>query len=117
MFNEAVYCKCNQPYYGKFLYTLSCFAECVTMPMQLLREISHENVVKLVNVHINHIDMSLYLAFSYAEHDLYVMGDGEEQGVVKIADFGLARIYQTPLKPLSDNWVIGKVSFYFLCNA
>jgi len=40
--------------------------------MQLLREITHENVVKLVNVHINHTDMSLYLAFDYAEHDLYV---------------------------------------------
>lgn len=40
--------------------------------LQLLREISHENVVKLANVHINHADMSLYLAFDYAEHDLYV---------------------------------------------
>jgi cyclin-dependent kinase 8/11 len=40
--------------------------------LQLLREINHENVVKLVNVHINHADMSLYLAFDYAEHDLYV---------------------------------------------
>jgi len=34
-----------------------------------------------------------------------VMGEGEEHGVVKIADFGLARIYQAPLKPLSDNGV------------
>jgi cyclin-dependent kinase 8/11 len=33
------------------------------------------------------------------------MGDGEEQGVVKIGDFGLARIYQAPLKPLGDNGV------------
>ncbi|KAL9271045.1 Cyclin-dependent kinase E-1-like protein [Drosera capensis] len=123
--------------------------------IMLLREISHENVVKLVNVHINHVDMSLYLAFDYAEHDLYeiirhhrdkvnspisrytvksllwqllnglnylhsnwiihrdlkpsnilVMGEGEEQGVVKIADFGLARIYQAPLKPLSENGVV-----------
>lgn len=40
--------------------------------LQLLREINHENVVKLVNVHINPADMSLYLAFDYAEHDLYV---------------------------------------------
>lgn len=34
-----------------------------------------------------------------------VMGEGEEQGVVKVADFGLARIYQAPLKPLCDNGV------------
>ncbi|KHN37959.1 Cyclin-dependent kinase E-1 [Glycine soja] len=73
----------------------------------LLREITHENLVKLVNVHINHVDMSLYLAFDYAKHDLYfeVMSEGEEHGVVKMADFGLARIYQAPLKPLCDNGV------------
>lgn len=37
---------------------------------------------------------------------LKVMGDGEEQGVVKIADFGLARVYQAPLKALADNGVM-----------
>ncbi|GBG93426.1 hypothetical protein CBR_g69736 [Chara braunii] len=124
--------------------------------IMLLRECQHENVVKLVNVHINHFDSSLYLAFDYAEHDLYeiirhhreklnshpislytvksllwqilnglnylhsnwiihrdlkpsnilVMGQGDEEGVVKIGDFGLARIFQAPLKNLSENGVV-----------
>lgn len=34
-----------------------------------------------------------------------VMGEGEEHGIIKIADFGLARIYQAPLKALCDNGV------------
>ncbi|KAK4584345.1 hypothetical protein RGQ29_022180 [Quercus rubra] len=38
--------------------------------------------------------------------NILVMGEGDEQGVVKIADFGLARIYQAPLKSLSDNGVV-----------
>lgn len=47
----------------------------------------------------------LFLQFSET-FDHQVMGEGEEQGVVKIADFGLARIYQAPLKPLADNGVM-----------
>ena len=39
---------------------------------QLLKECNHENVVRLVKVHIDHVDRSLYLVFEYAEHDLYV---------------------------------------------
>ncbi|XLU41421.1 hypothetical protein S245_036235 [Arachis hypogaea] len=39
---------------------------------ELLREKTRENVVKLLKVHINHTNMSLYLAFDYAGHDLYV---------------------------------------------
>lgn len=50
------------------------------------------------------------------------MGEGDEQGVVKIADFGLARIYQAPLKPLSDNGVRGTIYkllaaiIYYICG-
>ncbi|CAI7767277.1 unnamed protein product, partial [Closterium sp. NIES-54] len=38
--------------------------------------------------------------------NILVMGEGEEQGVIKIGDFGLARIFQSPLRPLSDNGVV-----------
>jgi len=38
--------------------------------------------------------------------NILVMGEGREEGTVKIADFGLARIYQSPLRPLSDNGVV-----------
>ena len=40
------------------------------------------------------------------------MGEGEEEGRVKIADFGLARIFQDPLRPLSDN---GEVVTVCIC--
>ncbi|KAG2327016.1 hypothetical protein Bca52824_009744 [Brassica carinata] len=39
-------------------------------PPLLLKKNSHENVVKLVNVHNNFADMSLCHAFDYAEYDL-----------------------------------------------
>eukprot|EP00877_Chromochloris_zofingiensis_P012839 jgi/Chrzof1/7809/Cz02g37110.t1 len=38
--------------------------------------------------------------------NILVMGDGPQQGVVKIADFGLARFFQSPVRPLSDNGVV-----------
>jgi len=39
--------------------------------------------------------------------NILVMGDGtNENGTVKIADFGLARIFQSPLRSLSDNGVV-----------
>ena len=34
------------------------------------------------------------------------MGEGSEQGTVKIADFGLARFFQAPLRPLAENGVV-----------
>lgn len=38
--------------------------------------------------------------------NVLVMGEGEQHGQVKIADFGLARIFQSPLRPLSENGVV-----------
>lgn len=45
------------------------------------------------------------------------MGEGEEHGIIKIADFGLARIYQAPLKPLSDNGVSASISMPVIKHA
>jgi hypothetical protein len=45
------------------------------------------------------------------------MGEGEEHGIIKIADFGLARIYQAPLKPLSDNGVSTDISNQNSCSS
>ncbi|KXZ45461.1 CDKE1 protein [Gonium pectorale] len=135
--------------------------------IMLLREMGHPNIVKLESVHINRSEPSLWLAFEYAEYDLYemikfhrdnkenrrdnpfglmpqyivktvmwhllnglsymhqhwvvhrdlkpsnvlVMGEDPavspaQHGCVKIADFGLARIFQSPARPLSDNGVV-----------
>ncbi|KAK9822475.1 hypothetical protein WJX81_008266 [Elliptochloris bilobata] len=38
--------------------------------------------------------------------NVLVMGDGPQQGRVKLADMGLARIFAAPLRPLSDNGVV-----------
>eukprot|EP01133_Synstelium_polycarpum_P015130 gene15130-17909_t len=121
----------------------------------LLKELSHENIIKLQDVCLNPKDKSLNLVFDYAEFDLFgiikyhrehpslpcsdltiksliwqilngihylhsnwvihrdlkpsnilVMGEGKEHGTVKIGDFGLARIFQSPLRPLHENGVV-----------
>ena len=121
--------------------------------VHLLTELSHENVLNLLHVQVNHAELALSLVFDYAEHDLdriirhhkdakrgkpipprmvksiawqmlnglaylhendvmhrdlkpqniLIMGDGVEHGVVKIADFGLARRCRSPPRPLIEN--------------
>lgn len=118
--------------------------------IKLLRELRHDNVVTLEDVHLDPLEKSLALVFIYAEHDLrqlivhaqrhgprmpehtiksivwqilnglhylhenwvihrdlkpqniLVIGQGPNRGRVQIADFGLARIFQSPVKSLSD---------------
>lgn len=77
---EKAACSLIKNLFSYVYYIINCLSPCteiffvntISWLLQLLREISQENVVKLVNVHINHADMSLYLAFDYADHDLYV---------------------------------------------
>ncbi len=42
--------------------------------------------------------------------NILVTGEGKEMGTVKIGDFGLARVFQSPLRPLNDNGVVVTVS-------
>jgi len=120
----------------------------------LLRELRHDNIIRLQDVCLNPREKTLCLVFDYAEFDLFgiikyhrdynstppeaitksliwqvlngihymhshwvihrdlkpsnilVMGEGKETGTVKIGDFGLARIFQSPLRPLNDNGVV-----------
>lgn len=123
--------------------------------IMLLRELDHENIVRVRNITVEPKDKSLSLVLDYAEYDLseiiryhhksirnppteytikslmwqllnginflhqnwiihrdlkpsniLIMTEGPEQGMVKIADFGLARIFQSPLRPLSENGVV-----------
>ena len=121
--------------------------------VHLLRDLSHENVLNLLHVQVNHAELALSLVFDYAEHDLnrvlrhhrdarkgapiplkmvksiawqitrglaylhgarvahrdlkpeniLIMGDGLERGLIKIADFGLARKIDTLARPLDEN--------------
>ncbi|EQC35947.1 CMGC/CDK/CDK8 protein kinase [Saprolegnia diclina VS20] len=116
--------------------------------IKILREMHHDNVVHLHDVHVDPRGTSLALVFDYADHDLrdiiiqskqkplseytkksfmhqilkgvkymhdnwvmhrdmkpqniLVVGHGRRRGQVKLADFGLARIYKDPIKALTD---------------
>ena len=133
------------------------FSPSTLREVKLLRELNHENIVSLIDVHMTPVDKELALVFDYAEHDLrhlilhakhtynggrgprllpeftiksltwqvlkgmhylhenWVMhrdmkpqnilvvgGRGHLRGRVQIADLGLARIFQSPSKPLAD---------------
>ncbi|ETV92610.1 CMGC/CDK/CDK8 protein kinase [Aphanomyces invadans] len=116
--------------------------------IKILREMHHDNVVHLHDVHVDPKATSLALVFDYADHDLHdiikqsrqkplteytkksfmhqilkgvkymhdnwvmhrdmkpqnilVVGHGRRRGQVKLADFGLARIYKDPIKALTE---------------
>jgi len=55
---------------------------------------------------INYLHSNWIVHRDLKPSNILVMGEGKEEGTVKIADFGLARIFQAPLKPLSDNGVV-----------
>lgn len=40
--------------------------------VQLLRELKHDNIIRLQDICLNPRDKSMYLVFDYAEFDLFV---------------------------------------------
>ncbi len=46
--------------------------------------------------------------------NLLVMGPGPEEGYVKVADFGLARVFRDPLRALSDNGVVVTIWYRYV---
>nr|KAJ0212561.1 hypothetical protein LSAT_V11C400204610 [Lactuca sativa] len=71
------------------------------------KRIEGPNSFKLHNTYIYQILYNNWIIHrDLKPSNILVMGDGEEQGVVKIVEFGLGRIYQAPLKPLFNNGVV-----------
>ena len=46
------------------------FSPSTLREVKLLRELHHENIVSLIDVHMTPADKELALVFDYAEHDL-----------------------------------------------
>eukprot|EP01104_Vermistella_antarctica_P008562 TRINITY_DN214_c0_g4_i1.p1 TRINITY_DN214_c0_g4~~TRINITY_DN214_c0_g4_i1.p1 ORF type:complete len:457 (+),score=128.67 TRINITY_DN214_c0_g4_i1:455-1825(+) len=55
---------------------------------------------------INYLHSNWIIHRDIKPSNILVMGKGREEGVVKIADFGLARIFRSPLRPLSDDGIV-----------
>ncbi|XP_049848827.1 probable cyclin-dependent kinase 8 [Schistocerca gregaria] len=55
---------------------------------------------------INYLHTNWVIHRDMKPSNVLVMGEGKDEGVVKVADLGLARIFQAPLCPLSENGLV-----------
>jgi cyclin-dependent kinase 8/11 len=55
---------------------------------------------------INYLHLNWIIHRDLKPSNILVMGEGSQSGIVKIADFGLARIFQAPLLELFKNGVV-----------
>lgn len=64
-------------------------------------------------MHINHADMSLYLAFDYAEHDLYVCDD-VFNSFLFIFLSSIPNLLTKPIKPTAGDYQASQGEAEFL---
>lgn len=70
------------------------------MPMQTVKSLTHQ-----ILQGINHLHTNWIIHRDLKPSNILVTGGDKppmERGCVKIADFGLARLFQSPLRPMSD---------------
>eukprot|EP01126_Amoeba_proteus_P063797 TRINITY_DN8833_c0_g1_i4.p1 TRINITY_DN8833_c0_g1~~TRINITY_DN8833_c0_g1_i4.p1 ORF type:complete len:247 (-),score=49.52 TRINITY_DN8833_c0_g1_i4:559-1254(-) len=76
---------------------------------------------------INYLHLNWIIHRDLKPSNLLVMGE-PNKGTIKIADFGLARLFQAPVRPLSDNGVVVTIwyrapelllgeEFYHVCSS
>lgn len=65
---------------------------CVTNTLaQILRELDHENIIRLYDVHLNMQPREVWLVFEYAEYDLHVGSSGPRGGMGAACAAGIGR--------------------------
>ncbi len=71
------------------------------LPERRVRSLMYQMLSGIYYLHTNWI-----IHRDLKPSNILVMGDGPDEGVVKVADFGLARIFQDPLQSLSHDGAV-----------
>ncbi|GAB4821372.1 hypothetical protein N2152v2_008418 [Parachlorella kessleri] len=78
---------------------------CAMVPVYTVKP-ALQGLLKAQGAGINYMHTNWLLHRDLKPSNILVMGPGEEQGVLKIADFGLTRVFREPLEPLWNNGVV-----------
>eukprot|EP01130_Rhizamoeba_saxonica_P014554 TRINITY_DN6374_c1_g2_i3.p1 TRINITY_DN6374_c1_g2~~TRINITY_DN6374_c1_g2_i3.p1 ORF type:complete len:262 (-),score=44.20 TRINITY_DN6374_c1_g2_i3:24-809(-) len=73
----------------------------ITMPPQVVKTF----LWQILNA-VNYLHTNWIFHRDLKPSNILVMGRGSDSGIVKVADFGLARLFKNPLLKLSDNGVV-----------
>ena len=93
------------------------YEPCEILKAQREREVAQRSSIKLDERKVKSIMWQILNGISYIHHNwvvhrdlkpsnILIMGRGPEIGTVKIADFGIARLFQQPLRALHHDGVV-----------